>query len=369
MKYRGLLGLVSLSLGACAGPTTPLGAITALHPSQATEESRHAVGIVTQTRHFASIEPEAPEIDFHPRRQVLHGKRAVTVQIRDHSGARGDYDFHVLYNGRDVTRSFLKQAHVYYSHAEGNLHFTVPGVRLPPEEKERRIEVIYGSPSGTSARALYEEPTCDSNTPRALLTTEHFRPSALLLDAIEHYSQRHGFNPVFSAALIAQESGFRLRSVSWARAVGLTQVTPIADRELAETYKDWPRHPAVSSVPVPILKAMVMSRKIHSLNDWRLHPERSIDGGLAFAQILNKRWQNPDNIARVRSAYGFDPVNVSAARTRLLLASYHSGYARVLSALARRGKEWMTVPELGEARKYVNRIMSYCDHFSEKSGG
>jgi soluble lytic murein transglycosylase-like protein len=54
-----------------------------------------------------------------------------------------------------------------------------------------------------------------------------------------------------------------------------------------------------------------------------------------------------------------------AERTKLLLASYNSGYARVLTALRTYGKNWITSPELHEARRYVNRISSYCDYFSQ----
>ena len=53
------------------------------------------------------------------------------------------------------------------------------------------------------------------------------------------------------------------------------------------------------------------------------------------------------------------------ARVKLLLASYNSGYFRVMSAFSRKGPEWLNAPELRGVRGYVNRIMSYCDGFSK----
>jgi soluble lytic murein transglycosylase-like protein len=160
--------------------------------------------------------------------------------------------------------------------------------------------------------------------------------------------------------LIAQESSFNPRTVSWAKAMGLTQVTPIAEDEVSSQipdYDSWPKYKGgTGRLPASVIKMMVLSGRINDKNDWKLDRELSIRGGLAYLSFLQKLWSTPAMMAR------FDDIE----RTKLVLASYNSGRVRVLSAVHRYGKAWLRAPQLREARLYVNRIFSFCDSFSQE---
>lgn len=382
--------LLSLFFGAtvsgCAGPTTPLGAIWSLQ-SRDGESSRGLADIASlagmQDAVIALASPvPPPTLRFNPPRQVLHGRRAIQVIIDDEGGVPrlpwlgNGHEFRVRYHGHDVTRGFLLQAKFTRASDGKRLVIEVPSLRLKANA-EHLIEMGYRGPSGQRAVARYPAPVCRAFESRAIRSTDEFKSPVLspeLLRTIESVSLETGFSPAFTAALIAQESSFNPRSVSFARAVGLTQVTPIAETEVAQVFARWPRYPGLNDLPAPIVKALVLAGHVNASNEWRLHPERSIRGGLAFARMLSERWLDSEGFSKVRWSDGAEAApggsahdGLEVARTRLILASYNSGYSRVLGAIRSHGAAWLTAPELKEARQYVNRIFSYCDAFGQES--
>ena len=179
---------------------------------------------------------------------------------------------------------------------------------------------------------------------------------------ISEKAAKAGLSPSFFTALVAQESGFQPQVVSWARALGLTQITGSAESEFISRYQSWPRYPDVNTMPVAVLKALVLAGKINAKSEWRLDPDHSIQGGIDYTVMLADKWSSPARLARIRSLF----ANPEEEHTRLILASYHSGFSRVLSAFEKYGRNWLEAPDLREARKYVNRIESYCDYFSQQ---
>jgi hypothetical protein len=305
------------------------------------------------------------QIRFTPTRQVLHGPSPMQVSIHDDQGIRSNYKLVVRHNGLDVTTSFLRQATVTQS--EKDLSLNVPVIRLTPRE-DHRIEIVYSSDrlAERSAYAKYDAPVCRSNEIRHAVNLYPYRPSNRLIEMIDTLSTRSGFNPAMITALVAQESAFHTHTVSWAKAIGLTQITPAAENEVSTVLAGWldyPKYPGINVLPTPWIKMLVLSGRIHSGNEWRLDSERSIRGGLAYTHFLATRWSTPENMSRIQNLFEDSDLEY----TKLVLASYNSGYARVQGALTRLGPAWITAPELREARRYVNRIMSFCDHFSENS--
>ena len=345
-------------LGGCAGPTTPLGAIWAITPQKSSSAATRA-----EHAERTPASSKAPSIRFSPDQQVLHGPSHMKLIVENIHNNTSEYDLTVLYNGFDVTTSFLRQAKISEESSKGKILIDVPSIRLSPSS-DHVIEVIYEDPAGR-AYARLAPPTCYALRPAPVRNVAGFKPQPEVLRTISDASAHAGFNPAFFSGLVAQESGFNPRVVSWAHAMGLTQITPIAESELMdryrERYQDWPRYPGINGLPVPVLKAMVFREKINASNEWRLDPERSIRGGIEYIQLLTDRWSTPENTARISRLSG-DP---EVTQTRLILASYHSGYSRVLSAVQDRGKNWIRARDLKEARKYVNRIMSYCSVFSK----
>jgi len=352
----GLLFLGSLFSG-CAGPTTPLGA------PWATNSAQLKGGPLSFLSSLFDRPGNPTSIRFSPNHQVLHGRSPLNVRINDAHGIKENYRVIVRHNGIDVTGSFLRRARV--SRTPTQLDLYVPAVRIPPT-KDHLIEVLYGATGPgdhvtMDTYARYEAPICRAFEVNRIRHTGSFTPPRELLQLIEGLSLDAGLNPALTTGLIAQESAFNPKSVSWARAIGLMQMTPVAEDEVKTEVNNWPRYPGINAFPIPWVKFLIASGHVHAENEWRLDNERSIRGGLAFAVKLASRLSAPENIERIRSTFP-DP---DIAYTKLLLASYNSGYSRVWGAFSRLGPNWLKAPELNEARRYVNRVFSYCDHFTD----
>jgi hypothetical protein len=304
---------------------------------------------------------DGPVIRFSPSRQVLHGPSAMKILIEDQDIDFDHYEVAVRYNGLDVSKNFLQRAKVTSDKEHSRILIENPMIQLSSLE-DHQIEVLYRNPLGHVAYARYDSPRCELFQPTPVRNVASFNPSHRLVQLIERISHEKNINPAFSTGLIAQESGFNPRAVSWAKAVGLTQVTPIAEQEILRLNPTWPVYPEFNERPVPSMKALVMSGRVNAKNEWRLEPEQSIRGGIDYTILLSRLWSTPENTAKIRTYFS----DVEAERTRLILASYHSGYSRVLSALDANGAQWIFAPELSEARNYVNRILSYCSYFTEK---
>jgi hypothetical protein len=344
-----------MTLCSCAGPSTPLGAVWALNVASA----RRALASTLDGGGSDSL----PRIRFTPSRQVLHGPAPVHVIIEDDRIDPHHYQIQVRYDDLDVTGSFLSRSKISVHSINGgpsNITIDHPAIRLSPS-KDHRIEVSYRSASGKTAVARFEAPSCHAFEEAPVLRLGEFEPSPSLIHLIADVSRDYGFNSSFSTALVAQESAFDSHAVSWARALGLTQVTPLAEADVARQFSDWPRYPGLNDLPFPLLKAFILTEKINSNNEWRLDKERSIRGGLNYTLTLARRWSTPENMDVIRRLGSSDP---EGERSRLILASYHSGYGRVFSAVNERGSDWLAGDDLSEARKYVNRVFSYCYAFS-----
>ncbi|MEW6055512.1 MAG: lytic transglycosylase domain-containing protein [Bdellovibrionota bacterium] len=345
--------LVILLCYGCAGPTTPLGAPWATSSADVTNGPLSFMASIFKT--------SETHIRFQPSRQVLHGAAPMKIIIEDLSGIKPNYRLVVRHNGLDVTSSFLKQSETIYQDGGRRLVVKVPVVRLSAK-KDHLIEVVYGGQSNFTAYSRYDVPECSAfGNSKTLISTDGFKPDPYLLGLIEESSKQMGVSPTLTAALVAQESGFDPHTVSWAKAIGLTQITPIAEDEILKTYAQWPRYPGLNTMPAPWVKLMVLSRQANEENEWRLDARRSLQGGLVFLQLLSERWSTKENQQRIKELFN----NPEVAHSRLVLASYNSGYSRVWSALNRHGVNWIAAPELKEARNYVNRVFSYCHHFSE----
>jgi soluble lytic murein transglycosylase-like protein len=206
-------------------------------------------------------------------------------------------------------------------------------------------------------------PSCSAFAANQMLfAIPDFDPPMAVLQLINQSAQRKNLNPFFVAALVAQESSFDPRALSRGKALGLTQVTSLGESEIIKRFDSWPRYPGLESIPLPLLKVSIMAGRIHSGNEWRLDPAHSIEGGVEYLSYLSDYWSRPDKRAQIERKLGPG----ENAMSEVMLASYNSGAARVSDALERDGSRWLQDEELGEARKYVRRIVSYCDHFEHR---
>jgi soluble lytic murein transglycosylase-like protein len=183
-----------------------------------------------------------------------------------------------------------------------------------------------------------------------------------VLQFINQNAQKKKLNPFFVAALVAQESSFDPLALSRNRALGLTQVTSLGESEIIKNYETWPRYPGLDAMPLPILRMSILTGRVNSGNEWRLNPAHSIEGGVEYLAYLSEYWRRPERRSMIERKLGPS----ENALSEVMLASYNAGAARVSEALERNGARWLQDEQLGEARKYVRRIVSYCDHFEHR---
>ncbi|MDC0980458.1 transglycosylase SLT domain-containing protein, partial [Bdellovibrionales bacterium] len=234
-------------------------------------------------------------------------------------------------------------------------------LRLSPS-RSHKIQFQYGGDKRSLAQVnSYEPPDCNMLSMDRINNTKPFTPAKGTLDYLNYWGKKYSYSPSLVAGLIAQESAFNPRAVSWAKAVGLTQVTPLADQEVAKRYRRWPRSKKIRRLPASLLKSWIHLGKVSPKEDWRLDPERSIQGGYEYLHYLHGYWHKKQNLKVFSSIYGESPKKL----TEIILASYNSGAYRVKSALKSYGPEYLLSSDLNEAKKYVSKVFSYCYHFAQ----
>lgn len=345
----GLSIIALLSIG-CAGPASPFGAIN--WPSFLGQSLENTDGSTPGYR-----------MQFMPERQVLHGSTNLEIILEDADGVAENPKLEISYNGKDVTSTFLAKAVKTYSdQSKRRLKVSIKNFRLPLL-KEHDIQATYWpSKRSKPIHITYEPPACSAFTWNGRLNVvPGFEVEDQLVTSIDLQSQSQRYNPFMMAGLIAQESSFNPRAVSRARALGLTQVTPIGESEIINSYEHWPRYPGIADMGFWSLRSALKEGKINHSNEWRLDPDLSIRGGVEYMKYLNAYWSRPDKAAYLEKYFN----NSETKRSEVLLASYNSGAARVSQALEADGENFLKNSELGEARKYVRKITSYCDYFSQ----
>ncbi len=325
----------------CAGPTTPFGALN----------------FWTGDGHFfANSENNTVEgVVLSPTRQVLHKASPLKVEYTANNSLPTDTKLYVTYNQRNVTRAFQK----YARQTEGDpkqIKYIYPSLRLKPDRRHQ-IDIFVKSSGATLSHVKYLPPDCSVETPRSIASIEPFKPEINYLTAINSSARDNQMNPSLLAGLIAQESGFEYELVSRSKALGLTQVTPLADEELKKLRPNWTRDRRIETPSSSEISELVHQKKISGRQDWRLNPFLAIEGGALYLNYIREYWKTADNKALLTSL-----PNVSY--TEVVLASYNSGASRIKNKIQKHGTHWLDDEELKEAFKYVSNVQSYCYHFS-----
>lgn len=302
-------------------------------------------------------------IDFNPTRQVLHGPTEFRVRIRDPLGIPPEHKVVVMHNGYDVSAAFKGQSEKLLLPDQQEIEIAFPMLRIPASE-EHEIDVYYFRESSSAApvaRAEYLAPTCSPFQRDSVANTGSFFVPKKMLYMINRVASKGDYNPSFVTALIAQESGFRNSAVSWAKAMGMTQVTPPAEQMIISKFPNFPQYPGLNEMTVPHIKALIAAGIVNGNNEWRLDDEMGVKGGVAYLNYVRQYWSSPENKDLIQSVFR----NKELGLARVILASYNSGPYRVKRALHRSGARWLDAEDLSEAKRYVRRIFSYCYHFSQ----
>lgn len=356
----------------CAGPTTPFGAVSVTETINKIEQKiskREEAWNFSASKAVRSpqnlenslverVVRSEPKIFFKPERQVLHKKSLFSMMIEDPEGITKNHDLKVFYNGFDVTQSLLRRADTAY--LDNNRKFLIQFTDLRMRAVDtNEIWVSYRHSSADKpVVAEFQSPRCSAFHMSPIVHTEDFTVSADLLALLERKAKDENINQGLLAAMMAQESGFNPEAVSHAKALGLMQITSLGEAEIIKEFSQWPRYPEIGEMPVPLVKFNVTTKKINGSNEWRLNPELSVQGGIAYIKFLNEYWKkDPPKFLE-------NSEELDWQLSRLILASYNSGAYRVSKSIDSLGEKWISDPNIEEARKYVNRVMSYCDHFA-----
>ncbi len=336
----------------CAGPYHPFG-------SEYSFTAIKSKLLTTQTsRSIASADPyllSEAEISFSPKYQVLHESRSFEVTISDTEIKQSESSVDFYYNGLNITS--LIESISSKTFKDHSITYKISNLTLPPSQTHK-LFVAYKKKS-ISIPVVKEYPFPSCNIKEKLnLTSGQMKISSQIEDAVRKISLSNDINPALMAGLIAQESSFNPKAVSWAKAVGLTQITPIAEKQILET-KNFKPYPNWGRLPASILKTYIRSGKINSQNDWKLNPTTSIGGGVEYLKYITSYWLRPQN----KEAIPYEMRN-SEDVTSIILASYNSGPSRVKRRLLTNGTNWLEARELKEAKKYVFKVKSYCREFS-----
>jgi soluble lytic murein transglycosylase-like protein len=356
LSITNLLSLVLLC--SCAGPMNPFGSDT-----KNIFSAQRNLSIWEGERHPASI--DNVEINFYPKKQNWHKSHDFYIILQSENEILNHENIKLFWNHRDITRSLTDVKEVVFQN-ENNLILKVKGLRLMAD-KQNDIHAYYVSPKNKNVYGQkYDHPSCIFKSKMTVHNTAPFKVKKKFLKLVESESSKTGISASLMTALIAQESGFNPRSVSHAKAIGLTQVTNLAGHHVLKKYQNWKSDRRIKKLPVPILRTLIKLGKINKRHDWRLDKRKSVIGGLEYLQYLERYWAG--NIDLIERVYGtnFDKEQVI---TDLILASYNSGPYRIKVRLIRDGRKWTQSNLIKEARNYMGKVKSYCYHFNQETGG
>ena len=346
--------LIIMVMG-CAGPTNPWGHYGTRLPSASKHEP-----ITLRSVAMAQEESRA-EVEFFPKTQDFNRTRNLTIIVMDPEGIPKNASFKLFYNGEDVTDSWFSKSEISRNENDTTLSITFNGLRLLAQKNHDITFTYKRNPYTQAYSKTYENPTCHMADLEALGEDKLLKkiPQAVR-NSLEVIASDEGVNPAMIAGLIAQESAFNPMAVSSAKAIGLTQVTELAGKHVLATYKDYPPYPDLNEYSVPMIKTLIITGEVNEQNEWRLNPESSIKGGIHYLKFVENYWIKKSNRLILLKHYKHEEEIIDD----LILASYNSGPYRVKKALSKRGNTWLESEHLGEARKYVRKVKSYCYHFA-----
>lgn len=344
IKYLGII--TPLLLSSCAGPANPFGAKSFIL-------TKNKMPLELPSNHNRSVAGvkdslKIPTITFDPPRKFYHERGPLKIKLYSPLGLeKANLQFY--YNNLNVTAEVMKRSRVTINN---NTTYEIEVKRFKlPLSTDSVIKVKYVS-NLYNFEQSYEEPNCNIRNIASIIHTSPFNVRNEFLGTVQSLGKSEGINPSLMAGLIAKESGFNPKAVSYAKAIGLTQVTNLAGPHILDKYNDWPEYPQIDELSVPAIKTLITIGKINELNEWRLNKRKSVIGAMTYIKYLESYWDKQSDLIG----------NIS--EIDLILASYNSGAFRVKKAIQKDPILWKKDDELGEANKYIKMVKSYCDAFS-----
>ncbi len=372
-----ILAVFLVVLTSCVGPTTPLGAVDnplTPEPVPARVQTTVIKPHDPLGNELSVIKAESPpvkaSIEFYPPYQQVHAPYSWRVVIRDpmSESVPDPTQVRIFYNDLAVSESarflFVAEPRFDPRDGTGELILEMSKVRLGILD-EHQIRVEYTTTSGKIISNHYEFPRITNfEKEEEVADTGPFDADPEILNIIYNASREFSVNPVLLAALIAQESGFNPYALSKAKALGLTQVTHLTERDIIKRFKDWPRYPGIRKYSRRSLRKLI-PKEINGENEWRLDPVKSIWGGAYYLSYLRDRVTHQSNAKYLIQVEGEHEQVVTEA----VLAAYNSGLNRTLYLMGRYGNKWLEYRKIQEAKSYIRKIMSFYGDFKTRVPG
>lgn len=344
--------LLSLLTCSCAGPHGPFGAINGLG-----NRSRSPDALKNTTS-------EKLVIKTYPEYQIHHRPFDLMVEVYDPEGIQDkNFSLDFYYNGTKVESTW--EVATMKKIGENHLVAMIKNLKIPAGYAND-IDIVYSRHDNNEiAYYKYDSPVCNMHGNRDLFATNEFNVSKNLSNMIKDATTIKDYSAPFLAGIVAQESAFNPLAVSWAKAIGLTQVTSAAEQHiLTEDEKArWPSYPGIHKLSYPKLKYLILRGKINHKNEWRLNEKYSLLGGLDYVNYIKSYWELEANQKMLTKQFHKEVPLID-----IVLASYNSGPYRVKRAINDLGDDWLRHEELGAARHYVSQVKSYCYEFSKSKG-
>ena len=342
LKY--FLFLTQIVLIGCAGPSTPFGANIFISQDIKVD--------------LNYLKNENIKISSYPKKQYYNSPFHFTLNILDPYFNLEKFKYKILYNNKELSR-WIKTETVHLPQSKNTpLKIEFSNLAILPGHINQISFLYYTSISKLPVRYDFNIPDCFKSYNHNLFETNPFTISKHIKKNILTYSKDYDFNPSLIAGLIAQESSFNQKALSYAYALGLTQITPTAAKEIRKYKPDWDIYPSFERMDISEIKDHLKKYQINQVNDWRLNPQKSVEGGVLYLDHLESYWAKKTNSKLLAKIF-----NQNIPYTDILLASYNSGAYRVKKSIKKQKEKWLLSPELKEARKYVMNIKSYCYSF------
>ena len=362
-KQISLLLWPLLILASCAGPADPFGALDLSSTSDSLASGQNEIGTSLGR---LKTRLHDPEISIKPRRIITHRSQMLEISIYDPISISEEYQFQIYFNGRKVQSQWINKAEKIWSQDHRQLTLRFPSLRFLPRMDNQVVVEYKRMPDTASFFLAHSTADCPLQSTANIENFDIFQnneQSDKTFKLIEEVALENAINPALLAGLVAQESSFNPHAVSWAKAIGLTQITDLAAHHVLEKYPTWPRYPKIGSMNSFQIKSLIMLNKLHGGKEWRLDHRYSLLGGIEYLTYLQNYWQKEENKQILSNTFSDNNFPL----TQILLASYNSGAYRVKKALESQQQNWLNDASLSEAKIYVNNINSYCYVFHDST--
>ena len=232
MKKMHLLPIILLCFS-CSGPYTPVGPVNTLTPPEKNRPLGLNEALLQQDPTGYTQVSDKFSVKLYPQYQFYHTAQTTVIEMKSRDPAYSLSSLKIVYQGRDITKHVISNSKVQESKGvEDITTISIPHVRFAPEKRHNLVFTFEDAVSLSTASLRFSEPVCTLENINAITNTMGFNPPKSFLETIKAYSTTRKVNPALVAGLIAGESSFNPKAVSWAKAIGLTQITPLAAEEI-----------------------------------------------------------------------------------------------------------------------------------------